>query len=74
MSCESLRKVTQGWGRKVSEKREREAAALFDVKEAPSKEVVAVTDPIEKQASISTDGGFVHIREEGWKVVKMTTI
>jgi len=74
MSCESLRKVTQGWGRKVSEKREREAEALFDVKEDPSKEVVAVTDPIEKQASISTDGGFVHIREDGWKEVKMTTI
>jgi hypothetical protein len=74
MSHEGLRKVTQGWGRKVSEKREEEAEALFDVKEDPSKEIVAVTNPIEKQASISTDGGFVHIREDGWKEVKKTTI
>lgn len=74
MSREGLRKVTQGWGRKVSEKRETEVEALFDIKEDPSKEIVAVTNPIEKQASISTDGGFVHIREDGWKEVKMTTI
>ena len=70
MSREGLRKVTQGWGRKVSEKREEEAYALFDIKENPSKEIVTVTSPIEKQASISTDGGFVHIREDGWKEVK----
>ncbi len=74
MSREGLRKVTQGWGKKVSEKREAEAEAFFDVKEDPTKEIIAVKKPIEKQASISTDGGFVHIREKGWKEVKMTTI
>lgn len=74
MSDESLRKVTQGWGEKVSEKREAEVDALFDIAKSPSKEIVAVTDPIEIQASISTDGGFVHIREDGWKEVKMATI
>lgn len=74
MSRESLRKVTQGWGKKVSEKREREALKLFDPHEDPDAEIVAVTDKIDKQGSISTDGGFVHIREDGWKEVKMTTI
>lgn len=74
MSRESLRKVTQEWGSIMSEKREEEANVLFDVKKAPTKEIVSVTESIENQASISTDGGFVHIREDGWKEVKMTTI
>lgn len=73
MSRESLRKVTQEWGSKVSEKREKETDALFDPSESRL-EIVGVTDAIEEQASISTDGGFVHIREDGWKEVKMTTI
>ena len=74
ISRESLRKVAQGWGEKVSEKREREALVLFDPHEDPNAEIVTVTKSIAKQASISTDGGFVHVREDGWKEVKMTTI
>lgn len=30
--------------------------------------------PLEKQASLSTDGGMVHVRGEGWKEVKMATL
>ena len=74
MSGEGLRKITQEWGRKVSEKREDEARALFDVKKDASKEIVTVTNSIEEQGSISTDGGFVHIRKDGWKEVKMVAI
>jgi len=73
MLQEGMRKVTQGWGKKVDEKREKQAAELFDVKLRPATEI-EIVDPIEKQASISTDGGFVHIRGQGWKEVKMVTI
>ena len=74
MSYEGIRKVTQEWGKAVNEKREQERKALFDAKKAPENKLIEITDPIEEQASISTDGGFVHIREDGWKEVKMVTI
>ena len=35
---------------------------------------IEVVDPIEQQASISTDGGFVHVGGQGGKEVKMVTI
>ena len=73
MSREGMRTVTQAWGKAVDTKRKQEAEAVFDVKQQPTKEV-EVVEPIEKQASISTDGGFVHIRGEGHKEVKMVTI
>ncbi len=73
MSPEGMRKVTQGWGKAVDEKREKEAEAVFDVKEQPRRGVKVIA-AIEKQASISTDGGYVHIRDEGWKEVKLVIV
>lgn len=73
MSDESMRQVTQGWGRAVDEKREQEAVEVFDPNLGQSVEVESVA-PIEKQASLSTDGGMVHVRGEGWKEVKMVTV
>lgn len=73
MSDESMRQVTQGWGKAVDEKREQEAAGVFDPNLKQTVEVQSAF-PIEKQASISTDGGMVHVRGEGWKEVKMVTI
>jgi hypothetical protein len=73
MSDESMRQVTQGWGKAVDEKREQEAAGVFDPNLNQTGEVQSAF-PIEKQASISTDGGMVHVRGEGWKEVKMVTI
>ena len=73
MSKEGLRKVTQGWGQAVSEKREAEAEAVFD-QEQQGEQVVTVSDGIATQANISTDGGMVHVRGEGWKEVKLVTI
>ena len=73
MSKEGLRKVTQGWGQRVSEKREAEAKAVFDQGQK-GEQVVRVTDAITSQANISTDGGMVHVRGEGWKEVKLVTI
>lgn len=73
MSREGMRGVTQEWGKAVDAKREKEAEKVFDVKQSPTKEV-EVVDPIEEQANISTDGGMVHVRDEGWKEVKMVTL
>jgi hypothetical protein len=37
-----------------------------------AQQVVTVTAPIKEQANISTDGGMVLLREEGWKEFKMS--
>jgi hypothetical protein len=73
MLRDGMRKVTQEWGKKVDEKREKEVKELFDGKLHPATES-KVVDPVEQQASISTDGGFVHIRGQGYKEVKLVTI
>ena len=73
MSGEGLRQVTQGWGKVVAEQREQEVAGFFGLRLSPS-QGVQVVDPIEKQASLSTDGGMVHVRDEGWKEVKLVSI
>jgi hypothetical protein len=73
MCKEEMRQVTQAWGQTVDEQREVAAERIFDHNEKPE-EVVAVSDAIKTQASISTDGGMVHVRGEGWKEVKLVTI
>jgi len=73
MSREGMRKVTQKWGQAVDTKREKEAEDIFDIRQYSTKNIVNV-DPIKEQANISTDGGMVHVRDEGWKEVKMVTI
>lgn len=73
MSEEGLRQVTQGWGKAVAERREREAETVFGLNATLTPEVKAV-DSIEKQANLSTDGGMVHVRNEGWKEVKVVSI
>lgn len=72
ISGESVRQVTEGWGQTVDEVREAERKQLFaenGVCELPKQH-----DPIEHQASISTDGGMVHIRNKGWKECKMVVV
>jgi rhodanese-related sulfurtransferase len=71
MSKEGIRKVTQTWGKAVEEKRKGETEAVFDVRQPA--EIKKMT-PIETQASISTDGGYVHVRDEGWKEAKLVTV
>lgn len=73
MCKEGMRKVTQGWGQAVEAKREAEAEAVFEMNQKPE-QAVAVTEAIQTQANISTDGGMVHVRGEGWKEVKLVTI
>ena len=75
MSKDSLRRVTEGWGQVVEEKREAEAKQLY-VAEVPQpvSQIVTVNKPIQELANISSDGGMVLLREEGWKEVKMSVI
>jgi hypothetical protein len=75
MSGDSLRRVTEGFGERLEQKRKVEAEKVYDAK-APqmAEQVVTITAPIHDQANISTDGGMVLLREEGWKEVKMSVI
>jgi hypothetical protein len=77
MSSDSLRRITEGWGRKVEEQRQEiaeQANAPARRGEDPQTRRVVEVKPIAGQANLSTDGGMVLIREEGWKEVKLTTV
>jgi hypothetical protein len=77
MSSDSLRRVTEGWGQKVEEQRQ-EVAERANVPaqrgESPQGRRLVEVKPIAGQANLSTDGGMVLIRGEGWKEVKLTVI
>ena len=77
MSRDSLRRITEGWGQRVEEQRQ-EAAGRANLPaqrgEEPQERRLVEVKPIAGQANLSTDGGMVLIREEGWKEVKLTTI
>lgn len=73
MSDEAMRQVTQAWGKAIDKKRQEEVEALFALETSQTVEIEAV-NPVVKQASLSTDGGMVHVRDEGWKEVKMVAI
>lgn len=73
MNRESVRQMTQAWGGQVELSRQEMADRLFAA-EIAEPEMPALCDPIEKQASISTDGGMVLVRGEGWKEVKLVAI
>ena len=73
MSGDSLRRVTEGWGQGVEERRKEEAEQVYaEEKPVPAEQVVKVSLPIQGQANVSTDGGMVLLRKEGWKEVKMS--
>lgn len=77
MSSDSLRGITIGWGQQVEDQRISEAQVAFAATgsgERADPAVVEVIDPITTQANLSTDGGMVLIRAEGWKEVKLTVV
>jgi hypothetical protein len=77
MSSDSLRRITEGWGRRVEAQREEAAEranAPAQRGETPQERRVVEVRPIAGQANLSTDGGMVLIRGEGWKEVKLSTI
>lgn len=73
MSSDSLRRITEGWGEMVEEHRKAEAEQVYAAESPTAAErVVKVQGPIQEQANISSDGGMILLREEGWKEVKMS--
>jgi hypothetical protein len=77
MSSDSLRGVTEGWGEQVETRRVDEARATFaatQTGERYDRVRVAEVDPIATQANLSTDGGMILIRNEGWKETKLCVI
>lgn len=75
MSGDSLRRVTQGFGQAVETKREAEAQQVYAADAPqPVAQVVTAHAPIVTQANLSTDGGMVLVREEGWKEAKMSVL
>jgi len=77
MSPDSLRRITEGWGQKVEDQRQEATAranAPGQSGEDPRKRRIIEVNPVVGQANLSTDGGRVLIRSEGWKEVKLSTI
>jgi hypothetical protein len=77
MSPDSLRRITEGWGQQVEQQRQataQRANAPAQVGESPRERRVAPVAPIRGQANISTDGGMLLVRGEGWKEVKLTAV
>lgn len=71
VSKESVRLVTQKWGDCVEKQRKDEVEAIFDttIDYQP-----ATTHCVGEQATVSTDGGMIHVRGEGWKEVKLSVV
>jgi hypothetical protein len=67
MSSDSLRRITEGWGRRAEEQR-RESAERANAPaqrgKSPQERRVDEVRPITGQANLSTDGGMVLIRDE----------
>lgn len=77
ISGDSVRRITEGWGCQVEARREEEAVqanAPARRGESPTNRRVTEQDPIEGAANVSTDGGMMLVRGEGWKEVKLTAI
>jgi hypothetical protein len=77
ISSDSVRRITQGWGKAVEAQRHAEAEranAPAQVGEGPRDRRIAEMEPIRGQANLSTDGAMVLVRSEGWKEVKLTAV
>jgi hypothetical protein len=77
MSSDSLSRLTIGWGQAVEAKRNAEKEKVFapsEVGERYDKPWIEAVSPVAGQGNLSTDGGMILLRTEGWKEVKMTAI
>ena len=73
MSEDSLRRVTEEWGELIEERRQSEAKRVYAPQRPEALEqVVQVQTPLQGQGNVSSDGGMVLLRAEGWKEVKMS--
>jgi hypothetical protein len=74
VSGSSVRRVCEGFGKRLGEKKEREAARTMKVGaygESPRDRWMELKDPIQGVGNVSSDGTMILIREEGWKEVKL---
>ncbi len=72
VSGESVRQVTEGWGKRVAAKRGEEAEALMAGAMAEEAQVQVQDSLTEaERVNVSSDGGMVRLREEGWRECKM---
>jgi hypothetical protein len=77
ISGDSVARLTEDWGRRVSEARTTEAARANQPgrrSERLAQRRLTEVAPITTQANISTDGAMMLVREEGWKAVKVVAI
>jgi hypothetical protein len=77
ISGDSLARLTEDWGQRVEEQRNREAADANQPGqrgERLTQRRLAEVAPITTQANISTDGAMLLVRAEGWKEVKLVAI
>ena len=73
ISADTLRRITEGWGRLCLAQRQADMAQAYDLSQTKT-EAVEQVDTIVTQANLATDGGMMHIRDEGWKEVKLVTV
>ena len=76
ISRSSVRRITEGFGERLAERKEREAAqasAIAERDESPGERRVEMQDPISARGNISSDGTMILVRGEGWKEVKLAT-
>jgi len=75
MSGDSVRRITEGFGQALEDQRIKEAEQVYEDKTPQLVQaVVTVANPIKGQANISSDGGMVFLREEGWREFKMSVL
>jgi len=77
ISGDSVARLTEDWGRRVSEARTTEAARANQSGrrgERLAQRRLTEVAPITTQANISTDGAMLLVRAEGWKEVKIVAI
>lgn len=74
----SLWRLTQRCGETLTKQKEAEARAVFAPaqREEPAahRRIAPSASLAGRTANLSTDGGMIHIRTEGWKEVKLSTI
>lgn len=77
LSAMSVWRITQKAGQQVAQQQAEEAMeAVAPAKrdEKPGKLRLREVAAVEECANISTDGGMIHVRNEGWKEVKIATV
>jgi hypothetical protein len=77
VSGDSVRRVTEGWGAQLEERRQQEVTEVYmppGEGRATMEGQIAIVEPLGERGNLSTDGTMILLRQEGWKEVKLTVI